>query len=165
MWLFFFAEITAWKEPYKVYVDRMAEHRRLGERARCFEHTERISGRRAKTILMPIWALKCVINVDRLSCYYYYYYYYYYHRISRFSASTGKHSLFLGFVINRNKLGDLICNLKCFLQLNMFQELQFLFLSFICMYVFGCRFSLFRLCDSDFGILLTGSLGLCFAST
>ena len=40
----------------------------------------------------------------------------------------------------------------------------------ICIYVFGCRLSLFGLCDSDFGItpqmiLLSGSLVLCFAST
>jgi hypothetical protein len=66
-------------EPHTVYMARMAEHTRL-RRARCFEHTERISGRRAKTILIPIWALSCVINEDSLRyyCYYYYYYYYYY---------------------------------------------------------------------------------------
>jgi hypothetical protein len=59
-------------------------------------------------------------------CYYYYYYYYdhHHHRISHFSASSGKHSRILGYVINRNRLGGLICNLKSFLQLNMFQELQ-----------------------------------------
>jgi hypothetical protein len=114
-------------------MDRLAGHRRLG-RARCFEHTERISGRRAKTILMPIWALRCVINEDSLSYYYYYYYYYYLHhyRISRFFASAGKHSPFLVYVINRSKLGGLICNLKCFLQCNMFQELQIF--AFVCTY-------------------------------
>jgi hypothetical protein len=33
--------------------------------------------------------------------------------------------------------------------LNMFQELQ---IFCVYMYVFGCRLSLFRLCDNDFGI-------------
>jgi len=47
--------------------------------------------------------------------YYYYYYYYYYCWISHFSASTGKHSPILGYVISRNRLGGLICNLKSFL--------------------------------------------------
>jgi hypothetical protein len=46
------------------------------------------------------------------------------HLISHFSASAGKHSPILGYVINRNRLGGLICNLKSILQLNMFQELQ-----------------------------------------
>ena len=125
MW-FFFAEITTWKEPYKVYMDGLAEHRRLG-RARCFELTERISGRRTKTILMPIWALRCVINEDSLSYYYYYYHHHHHHhhyRISRFFV--------LGFVINKSKLCGLICNLKSFLQLNMFQELQIF--AFVCTY-------------------------------
>ena len=49
----------------------------------------------------------------------------------------------------RNSLEGLVCILKCFLQLNMFQELQ---IFCICLYLFGCRFSLFRLCGSDFGI-------------
>jgi hypothetical protein len=53
----------------------MAEHGRLGI-VRCFEHTERISGRRAKTVLMPIWALSCVINEEGLSYYFCYYDYY-----------------------------------------------------------------------------------------
>jgi hypothetical protein len=40
----------------------------------------------------------------------------------------------------------------------------------ICIYVFGCKLSLFRLCDSDFGItpvddITIRSLVLCFAST
>ena len=52
-------------------------------------------------------------------------------------------------VINRIRLFDLICSLKSFLQLNMCQELQTFF---ICIHVFGCRLSLVRLCDSDFGI-------------
>jgi hypothetical protein len=70
-------------------------------------------------------------------------------RISHFSASAGKHSPILGYVINRIRLGGLIYNLKSFLQLNMFQELQ---IFCIYMYVFGCRLSLFRLCDNDIGI-------------
>ena len=53
----------------------MADHRRLGI-AWCCEHTERISGRRAKTILTPIWTLRCVIIEDSLNYYFYYYYYY-----------------------------------------------------------------------------------------
>ena len=69
-------------------------------------------------------------------------------RISHLSASAGKYSLILRYVMNRIRLGGLIYNLKSFLQLNMFQELQIC----ICMYVFGCRLSLFRLCGSDFGI-------------
>jgi hypothetical protein len=69
------------------------------------------------------------------SAYYYYYYYYHHHhhhRISHFSASAGKHSPILWYVINRNMLGGLICNLKSFLKLNMFQELQIF--SFLCTY-------------------------------
>jgi hypothetical protein len=81
--------------------------------------------------------------------YYYYYYFYHNHQISHFSALAGKHSPILGYVINRNRLGGLICNLKSFLQLNMFQELQIF--TFVCTY-FGCTLNLFRLCGSDFGI-------------
>jgi len=54
----------------------------------------------------------------------YYYYYYYYHRISHFSALAGKYSLSSDVVINRIRLGGLICSLKSFLQLDMCQELQ-----------------------------------------
>jgi hypothetical protein len=65
--------------------------------------------------------------------YYYYYYYYHYHnRISHFSASAGKHSGILGYVINRNRFGGLTYNLKSFLQLNMFQELQIF--PYVCTY-------------------------------
>jgi hypothetical protein len=59
-----------------------------------------------------------------LILYYYYYYYYYYYQISYFSASAGKHSLILWYIIDRISLGGLIYNLKSILQLNMFQELQ-----------------------------------------
>ena len=52
-------------------------------------------------------------------------------------------------VINRIRLGGLICSLKSFLQLNVCQELQ-IFCS--CIYVLGWRLSLVILCDSDFGI-------------
>jgi hypothetical protein len=54
------------------------------------------------------------------------------YRISHFSASAGKHSRIMECMINRNRLGGLICDLKSFLQLNMFQELQIF--AFICMY-------------------------------
>ena len=53
-------------------------------------------------------------------------------------------------VINRIRLSGLICSLKSFLQLNMCQELQIF--AVVCMYVFRCKLSLVRLCDSDFGI-------------
>jgi len=70
------------------------------------------------------------------------------YRISHFSVSAGKHSPILGCVINRIRLVGLIYNLKGFLQLNMFRELQIF--AFVCTYLdAGC---LFRLCDSDFGI-------------
>jgi hypothetical protein len=87
-----------------------------------------------------------------LSCCIYYYCYYYhhhhYHQIFHFSASAGKHSPILGYVINRIRLGGLIYNLKSSLQLNMFQELQIF--AFVCTY-WDAR-CLFRLCGSDFGI-------------
>jgi hypothetical protein len=67
--------------------------------------------------------------------------------ISHLSALAGKYSPILGCIINRIRLGSLMCNLGNFLQLNMCQELP---LSAF-LYVFGCRLSLFRLCDSDFG--------------
>ena len=54
-------------------------------------------------------------------------------------------------VINRIRLGGLICSLKSFLQLNMCQELQIF--AVVYTYVVGCRLSLVRLCDSDFGII------------
>jgi len=59
----------------KICMDRMTEHGRLGI-ARYFEPTERISGRRAKTVWMRIWALSCVINEDGLSYYFCYCDYY-----------------------------------------------------------------------------------------
>jgi len=71
-------------------------------------------------------------GIDYYYYYYYYYYHYHYHRISHFSASAGKHSPILGYVINRKKLGGLICNLKSFLQLKMLQELQIF--AFVCTY-------------------------------
>ena len=52
-------------------------------------------------------------------------------------------------VINRIRLGGLICSLKSFLQSNMCQELQI----FAVVYMYwGCKLSLIRLWDSDFGI-------------
>jgi hypothetical protein len=52
--------------------------------------------------------------------------------ISHFSGSAGKNLHILKYVINRIRLGGLVCNLKSFLQLNMFQELQIF--AFVCMY-------------------------------
>jgi hypothetical protein len=72
------------------------------------------------------------INMHYCCYYYYYYYYYYYSRIFHFSASAGKNSPILRYVINRNRLDGLICSLKSFLQLNMFQELQIF--GFVCTY-------------------------------
>jgi hypothetical protein len=80
---------------------------------------------------------------------YYYYYYYYCCQISHLSASAGKHSHILGCVINRIRLDGLIYNLKSFLQLNMFQELQIF--TFVCTYSDAGQV-FFSLCDSDFGI-------------
>ena len=51
--------------------------------------------------------------------------------------------------INRIRLGGLICSLNSFLQFSTYQDLQN-FCS--CIYVLGCKLSLVRLCDSDFGI-------------
>jgi hypothetical protein len=74
---------------------------------------------------------RCLITLFTESviviCFCYYYYYYW---ISHFSASAGKHSPVLGYVMNRNRLGGLICNLKSFLQLNIFLELQIF--AFVC---------------------------------
>jgi len=53
-------------------------------------------------------------------------------------------------VINRIRLSGLTCSLKSFLQLNMCQELQIFAVVYI--YIFGCKLSLVRLWDSDFGI-------------
>jgi hypothetical protein len=96
--------------------------------------------------------IRCFYHKAETVTFYYYYYYYYHHhhhhQISHFSAIAGKHSPVLGYVINRKRLGGLICNFESFLQLNMFQELQIFF--FVCTYSDpGC---LFRLCDIDFGI-------------
>ena len=52
-------------------------------------------------------------------------------------------------VIDRIRLGGLICSFKSFLPFNMCQELQ---IFCICMYVLGCKLRLVRLCYSDFGI-------------
>ena len=61
----------------------------------------------------------------------------------------GNIHLYCDVVINRIRLGTVICILKSSLQLNMCQELTD-FCS--CIYVLGCRLNLVRLCDSDFGI-------------
>jgi len=66
--------------------------------------------------------------------------------------------------INRIRLGGLICSFKCFLQLNVCQELQIF--AGVCMYVFRCKLSLVRLCDSDFEITPVGdiTIGITFAA-
>jgi len=88
-------------------------------------------------ILLDLYILK----------YYLLLYYYYYYRISHFQLWLGNIHLSWDVVINRIRLGGLICIFKSFLQLNMCQELQILAV------VFGCKLSLVRLCDSDFGII------------
>jgi hypothetical protein len=52
-------------------------------------------------------------------------------RISHCSASAGKYSPILGCIINRIRLGGLMCNSGNFLQLSMCQEL--LRFAFVCM--------------------------------
>jgi len=81
------------------------------------------------TFVVPNMAL---YSFSSSSCYYYHHHHHHNHRISHFSGSAGKHSPILGYVINRNMLGGLTCNLKSFLQLNMFQELQIF--AFVYMY-------------------------------
>jgi len=51
-------------------------------------------------------------------------YHHHYHRISYFLASAAKYSPTWDVLINRIRLGVLICSLKSFLQLSMCQELQ-----------------------------------------
>ena len=78
--------------------------------------------------------LHCIstLALSEVCVHYYYYHHHHHHRISHFSASAVKHSPILWYVINSNRLGGLICNLKSSLQLNMFQELQFF--AFVCTY-------------------------------
>ena len=72
----------------------------------------------------------------------------------------GKYSHILGWNNHRIRLGGLICSLKSFLQLNMCQELHIFFQLYIYIYIYvyiyvyvlGCKLSLVRFCDSDFGI-------------
>jgi hypothetical protein len=54
-------------------------------------------------------------------------------RISHFSALAGKYSPILGCVINRIRLGGLMCNLGNFLQLNMCQELPLFAFVYVCL--------------------------------
>jgi len=53
-------------------------------------------------------------------------------------------------IMNRIRVGGLICSLKSFSQLNMCQELQIFAVVYI--YILGCKLSVVRLCDSDFEI-------------
>jgi len=73
--------------------------------------------------------LDFVILGDLHYCYYHHHHHHHHHWISH---SAGKHLPILGCVINRIRLDGLIYNLKSFLQLNMFQELQIF--SFVCKY-------------------------------
>jgi hypothetical protein len=54
-------------------------------------------------------------------------------RISHFSALAGKYSPILGCIINRIRLGGLMCNLGDFLQLNMCQELPLFAPVYMCL--------------------------------
>jgi len=79
---------------------------------------------------MFLWGVSSVSAQNKY--HYYYYYYYYYYRISHFSAVAGNFHLSWDIIINRIRLDGLIYNLKRFLQLNMFQELQIF--EFVCTY-------------------------------
>jgi len=56
-----------------------------------------------------------------------YYYYYYFIDFLTSQFWLGNIHLSWDVVINRIRLGGLICSLKSFLQLNMYQELQIFF--------------------------------------
>jgi hypothetical protein len=68
--------------------------------------------------------------------------------IELLSLSWETHSPVLGCAINRIRLDGLIYNFK-FLTIEHVPRITDFY---ICMYVFGCRLRLFRLCDSDYGI-------------
>ena len=77
------------------------------------------------TAVLPLRIIIIIIIIIIISNY----------RISHYSSSAGKLSPILGYVINSNRLGGLIYNLKSFLQSNMFQELQIF--AFVCTYSDG----------------------------
>jgi hypothetical protein len=54
-------------------------------------------------------------------------------RISHFSALAGKYSPILGCIINRIRLGGLVCNLGNLLQLSMCQELPLFAFVYMCL--------------------------------
>jgi hypothetical protein len=54
-------------------------------------------------------------------------------RISHFSALAGKYSPILGCIINRIRLGGLMCNLENFLQLNMCREFPLFAFVYMCL--------------------------------
>jgi hypothetical protein len=54
-------------------------------------------------------------------------------RVSHFSALAEKYSAILGCIINRIRLGGLMCNLGNFLQLNMYQELPLFAFVYMCL--------------------------------
>ena len=118
-----------------------------------------------------VWVQVIPSNYDKLSvqrkralrsyycCYYYYYcccyYYYYYHhhhhhhRISHFSALAGKYSPILGCGNQQDQARWYYLQFRKFLKIEHVSRITDFC---ICIYVFGCKSSLFRPCDSDFGI-------------
>ena len=93
--------------------------------------------------------------------------YYYYHRISHFSALAGKYSPILGFSNQQDKARWSYLWFRKFLTIGHVPRIT----DFCnCVYVFGCRLSLFRLSESDFGIIVVDNITIritftCFAST
>ena len=81
--------------------------------------------------------------------YYYYYYYYYYYRISHFSALAGKYSPIMGCGNQQDQARWSYLQFRKFLTI---EDVPRITDFCICIYVFGCKLSLCRLCDSGFGI-------------
>ena len=96
--------------------------------------------------------------VELILLYYMNYYYYYYHhhhhhhhhhRISHFSALAGKYSPILVCGNQQDQARWSYLQFRTFLTIeHVLRITDFC----ICVYVFGCKSSLLRLCDSDFGI-------------
>jgi len=62
------------------------------------------------------------------------------------------------------RLGGLICSLKSILQSNVCQELQIFAAVYIYIYIYicvlGCKLSVVRLCDGDFGITAVDGIAI-----
>ena len=71
------------------------------------------------------------------------------YRISQFSALAGKYSPILGFSNQQDWARWSYLWFRKFLTIEHVSRITDFC---ICIYVFGCKLSLFRLCDSDFGI-------------